>query len=91
MLAVAALVRQRPQLGRLAVDIVFEAGIEIDYTRFVELLNSAEQTDRNKGLFLLRLNGAEPDPRVVAALKERALPSLIEMCRWWNDGHAAPA
>jgi hypothetical protein len=68
-----------------------EAGIEIDYTRFVELLNSVEQTDRNKGLFLLRLNGAEPDPRVIAALKERALPSLIEMCRWRNDGHAAPA
>jgi hypothetical protein len=68
-----------------------EAGIEIDYTRFVELLNSLEQTDRNKGLFLLRLNGAEPDRRVIAALKERALPSLIEMCRWRNDGHAAPA
>lgn len=68
-----------------------EAGIEIDYTRFVELLNSVEQTDRNKGLFLLRLNGAEPDPRVIAALKEGALPSLIEMCRWRNDGHAAPA
>ena len=68
-----------------------EAGIEIDYTRFVELLNSLEQTDRNKGLFLLGLNGAAPAPHVLAALEERALPSLIEMCRWRNDGHAQPA
>jgi hypothetical protein len=63
-----------------------EAGIEIDYTRFVELLNSSTQTDRNKGLMLLGLSGAKPDSRVIAALKERALPSLIEMCRWRNDG-----
>ena len=68
-----------------------EAGIEIDYARFVELLNSLEQTDRNKGLMLLRLNGAAPSPRVLAALEERALPSLIEMCRWRNHGHAEPA
>lgn len=68
-----------------------EAGIEIDYTRFVELLNSLEQTDRNKGLFLLGSGGAAPAPHVRAALEERALPSLIEMCRWRNDGHAQPA
>ena len=68
-----------------------EAGINIDLTRFVELLDSLEQTDRNKGLFLLALNEATPAPRVIAALKERALPSLIEMCRWRNDGHAQPA
>lgn len=68
-----------------------EAGIEIDYTRFVDLLNSLEQTDRNKGLFLLGLNRAAPSPRLRAALEERALPALIEMCRWRNDGHAEPA
>lgn len=67
-----------------------EAGIEIDYTRFVDLLNSLEQTDRNKGLVLLYLKGAPP-PRVLAALEERALPALIEMCLWRNDGHALPA
>lgn len=68
-----------------------EAGIEIDYVRFVELLDSREQTDRNKGLFVLAQSGAEPDESVLAALKERALPALIEMCRWRNDGHAEPA
>lgn len=71
--------------GREHVD----AGIEIDYTRFVELLDSLDQTDRNKGLMLL--SAAEPDPRVTAVLAERALPSLVEMCRWRDDGHAAPA
>jgi len=68
-----------------------DAGIEIDYTRFVELLNSLEQTDRNKGLALLGFGAGAPSPRLLAALEERALPSLIEMCRWRNDGHAQPA
>jgi hypothetical protein len=49
-----------------------EAGIEIDYLPFVDLLNSLEQSDRNKASMLLYSSGAAPSRAVLGALEERA-------------------
>jgi hypothetical protein len=55
---------------------------------FIDSLNSAVWSDRNKGLMLLTYLTADRNPVVLRELKARALGSLIEMARWQNPGHA---
>jgi len=63
---------------------------EIPANRFIEMLNSGVWQDRNKaGLLLLALTRSRP-PQLLQRLRADALPSLIEMARWKDSGHAYP-
>jgi len=58
---------------------------------FIGMLNSRTWTDRNKSAFLMAVLSARRDPQLLRELRVRALPSLIEMARWRNPGHAGDA
>jgi hypothetical protein len=65
-----------------------QAGITVPPDLFLGFLNSASWTDRNKGVMVLMPLTASRDPALLAQLRARALPSLVEMARWTNAGHA---
>lgn len=65
-----------------------QAGLAIPGDPFVAFLNSVSWTDRNKGVFVLIPLTAKRDATLLAELRKRALPSLVEMARWSNPGHA---
>jgi HEAT repeat protein len=75
--AIADLAARKPELG-----------IHISPGPFVDLLNSPFWTDRNKATFVLGGLTDGGDPATLAALRERALPALVEMARWKSPGHA---
>jgi hypothetical protein len=75
--AIADLAARKPELG-----------IHISPGPFVDLLNSPFWTDRNKATFVLGELTEGGDPSTLAALRERALPALVEMARWKSPGHA---
>jgi HEAT repeat protein len=58
---------------------------------FVRLLDSPVWTDRNKAVMTLVSLSERRDPRVLAALRRTALPSLAEMARWKSREHALGA
>jgi HEAT repeats len=62
--------------------------IRIRVLPFVAMLNSFVWTDRNKASSALQQLTVKRDPAVLAILRKRALPSLIEMARWKSPGHA---
>lgn len=64
-----------------------ELAIEIPVDRFIEMLDSFAWTDRNKSLAVL-LELSNGDEAVIAKLRQRSLPTLIEMARWQAAGHA---
>jgi hypothetical protein len=65
--------------------------IKVPAEPFIEMLNSIVWTDRNKSSgALLRLT-ENRDPAILSKLRERALPSLIEMSRWKSPGYAQVA
>lgn len=68
-----------------------EAGIHIPAEPFIDFLNSVSWTDRNKGVFALMSLTEPRDPALLAQLRTRALPSLVEMARWTSPGHAMGA
>jgi len=68
-----------------------ELGIRIEPTWFIEMLNSLVWTDRNKASAALAELTEGRDPKILERLRERALPSLVEMGRWKSLGHALPA
>lgn len=55
---------------------------------FIALLNSIDWTDRNKSSLALLSLTEQRDPAVLAALRQSAVPALIEMARWKVAGHA---
>jgi len=55
---------------------------------FIDFLNSPEFSDRNKASGALLTLSATRDPRLLAMLRKRALPSLVEISRWKSAGHA---
>lgn len=65
--------------------------IHVSPAPFVDLLNSAVWTDRNKASMALADISESRDPELLAAMRSRALPSLVEMTRWKSDGHAGMA
>jgi hypothetical protein len=65
-----------------------ELGIEIDYTPFVEMLNSPTWSDRNKALAVIQTLASGGDPALLRTLREEAFDSLLEMARWQSPGHA---
>jgi len=68
-----------------------EAGFSIPLTPFVALLNSLEWTDRNKSSLVLAQLTATRDTADLGLLRREALPSLVEMARWKEPGHALAA
>lgn len=64
------------------------ADLKIPYAPFVEMLNSAVWTDRDKSAWLLSRLTAARDPKMYAALRRNAFDSLAEIARWKNPGHA---
>jgi hypothetical protein len=57
----------------------------------VAMLNSGIWMDRNKAGSLMNILTASRDPRLLRALRSQALPSLVEMARWKDRGHAGDA
>ncbi len=55
---------------------------------FIDLLNSAIWTDRNKSVALLAVLTQGRDAQLLFCLREQALTSLVEMARWSFAGHA---
>jgi hypothetical protein len=62
--------------------------IKIPVRPFIEMLNSSEWTDRNKSSYALLALTDKRDPAILSELRQRALPSLVEMARWKSSGHA---
>ncbi len=68
-----------------------EQQVRIEPTWFIELMNSVVWSDRrNASLALVNLT-EQRDPEMLSILRERALPSIIEMARWHDLEHALPA
>jgi len=65
-----------------------EQQIKVPIQPFIEMLNSIVWTDRNKSSLALYQLTEKRNPAVLSELRERALPSLIEMSRWKSRGHA---
>jgi hypothetical protein len=62
--------------------------IKIPVRPFIEMLNSIEWTDRNKSSYALVRLTDKRDPAILSEIRQKALPSLIEMARWKSSGHA---
>jgi hypothetical protein len=78
--AIAALAERKPQMG-----------LRIDPAPFIAMLNSITWSDRNKAVMVLMALTSGRAPRVLDAVRRRAVPSLVEMARWKSDAHALPA
>lgn len=68
-----------------------EKNIGINYEPFVDLLNSLEWTDRNKASLALNELTAGRSEKLLELLRKKAIPPLVEMARWKNEGHSAMA
>ena len=58
--------------------------------QIIGLLYSGVWTDRNKASALLAALTRTPNPKLLKALREQALPPLIEGARWQSRVHAFP-
>lgn len=67
-----------------------ELGIVVPAEPMVNLLNSLVWTDRNKASMALMQLTESRDSTLLAVIKSRALPSLIDMAQWKSLGHATP-
>ena len=65
--------------------------IQIQPTWFVELMNSVVWTDRHDATLALVDLTETRDPETLQLLRDRALPSVVEMARWHDLQHALPA
>ncbi len=61
---------------------------EIPAENFIRMLNSGLWTDRNKAGFLLKELTRSRNNGLLHQLRAQALPSLVEMARWSDPGHA---
>jgi hypothetical protein len=68
-----------------------DSGLRISPTWFVEMLHSTHFTDRSKAAAALYTFTENRDQAILGHLKERAMPSLIEMAQWRHLPHALPA
>ena len=68
-----------------------DLGIKVTPTWFIEMLSSLVWTDRNNASVSLVNLTESRDERILAHLRERAMPALIEMARWKHLPHALPA
>jgi hypothetical protein len=68
-----------------------DLGIEISTDWCLDLVESLTWTDRNKAMAVLNAATVDKDPTLLAKLRQRSLPSLVEMARWKSAGHAMMA
>ena len=68
-----------------------DLGLTVSAAPFIDMLSSPVWTDRNKSSMALMQITERRDPALLAALRSRALPGLVEMARWKSEGHAVPA
>jgi hypothetical protein len=68
-----------------------ESGVKVSPTWFLELLDSLIWSDRVTATGILLTLTERRDAEVLARIRERALPSLLEMARWKHLPHALPA
>ena len=68
-----------------------DAELKIEPTWFIEMLNSLIWTDRNNAAVALVNMTESRDPSALNQIRDRALPSVIEMARWRHLAHALPA
>jgi hypothetical protein len=67
------------------------SGVKVSATWLVEMLNSVSWTDRNNASVALVTITESRNPSILQQLRDRALPSLVEMARWKHLPHALPA
>jgi hypothetical protein len=68
-----------------------DSGIKLEPTWFIEMLNSLSWSDRERALNALQILTDSRDATMLAQLRNRALPALVEMSRWKTLEHALPA
>ncbi len=68
-----------------------EQQIRLEATWFVELMNSVVWSDRRDATEALVNLTDSRNPDTLELLRERALPSVVEMARWHDLHHALPA
>jgi hypothetical protein len=68
-----------------------ESGIKLEPTWFIEMLNSLSWSDRQRSLQALQILTDGRDPAMLAQMRNRAMPALVEMSRWKTLEHALPA
>jgi hypothetical protein len=67
-----------------------EQNISIQPTWFIELLNSIVWTDRHNAALALVDMTDDRDQEILQLIRERALPSVLEMARWHDLSKALP-
>lgn len=67
------------------------AKLRVSPTWMIEMLNSLVWTDRNNAAVALVTLTEDRDPSMLEQMRERALPSIVEMARWKHLPHALPA
>ncbi len=67
------------------------AGVKVEPTWFIEMLNSLSWTDRMKALGALQILTESRDPAVLEEIRMRSLAAVEEMARWKTLEHALPA
>jgi hypothetical protein len=65
-------------------------GIKVSPTWFIEMLNSLSWSDRNRAVGALQILTDQQDQSILDQIRDRALPSLIDMARWKTLAHALP-
>ena len=65
-----------------------ELKITIPSDPFIKLINSIVWTDRNKGAGVLKQLTQNRNQKLLNEIKKEALPSIIEMAKWKDRGHA---
>jgi hypothetical protein len=68
-----------------------DAGVKLEPTWFIEMLNSLSWSDRQRALSALEILTDSRDPQMLSQLRQRALSALAEMSRWKTLEHALPA
>jgi hypothetical protein len=68
-----------------------DLAIEVSTDWCLDLLESLQWTDRNKAMALLDAVTADRNGEILSKLRQRSLPSLVEMARWKSAGHAMMA
>ncbi len=78
--AIAVLGSRQPSLG-----------LRVQPTWFIEMLNSLLWSDRHQAARSLVTLTESRDPELLSTIRERALPSLVDMARWKHLDQALPA
>jgi hypothetical protein len=78
--AIAVLSQKKPELG-----------LKIEATWMVAMLNSLALSDRQQAVEALVTLTERPNPAALDLIRERALPSLVEMARWKTLRYALPS